>query len=94
MFLASILISLPLPSLTLSQHFLLPLPTFSQPSINIDVGINDSKPRSINVSLYNADMQVYKELMPEPKPARTCVGVAQLPAGGTDVEIEFVAYDG
>ena len=41
-----------------------------------------------------ADMQVYKELMPDPKPARTCVGVAQLPAGGTDVEIEFVAYDG
>jgi enamine deaminase RidA (YjgF/YER057c/UK114 family) len=41
-----------------------------------------------------ADGQVYKELMPDPKPARTCVGVAQLPAGGTDVEIEFVAYDG
>jgi 2-iminobutanoate/2-iminopropanoate deaminase len=51
-------------------------------------------PDLINASLYNADMQVYKELMPEPKPARTCVGVAQLPAGGTDVEIEFVAYDG
>lgn len=32
--------------------------------------------------------------MPEPKPARTCIGVAELPAGGTDVEIEFVAYDG
>jgi hypothetical protein len=44
--------------------------------------------------LHNADLQVYKELMPDPKPARTCVGVAQLPAGGTDVEIEFVAYDG
>jgi enamine deaminase RidA (YjgF/YER057c/UK114 family) len=42
----------------------------------------------------SADGQVYKELMPDPKPARTCVGVAQLPAGGTDVEIEFVAYDG
>ena len=37
--------------------------------------------------------EVYDELMPNPKPARTCVGVAQLPAGGTDVEIEFVAYD-
>lgn len=33
-------------------------------------------------------------MMPDPKPARTCVGVAQLPAGGTDVEIEFTAYDG
>ncbi len=38
--------------------------------------------------------QIWKEMMPEPKPARTCVGVAELPAGGTDVEIEFVAYDG
>ncbi|GFZ47253.1 Maintenance of mitochondrial function 2 [Saitozyma sp. JCM 24511] len=38
--------------------------------------------------------EVYKEMLPEPKPARTCVGVAELPAGGTDVEIEFVAYDG
>lgn len=38
--------------------------------------------------------QVWKEMMPNPKPARTCIGVAQLPAGGTDVEIEFVAYDG
>lgn len=33
-------------------------------------------------------------MMPDPKPARTCVGVAELPAGGTDVEIEVVAYDG
>ena len=38
-------------------------------------------------------MQVWKELMPEPKPARTCIGVKELPAGGTDVEIEFVAFD-
>ncbi|WVR07849.1 hypothetical protein IAU60_004892 [Kwoniella sp. DSM 27419] len=38
--------------------------------------------------------EVWKEMMPEPKPARTCIGVAELPAGGTDVEIEFVAYDG
>ncbi|RSH90000.1 hypothetical protein EHS25_001333 [Saitozyma podzolica] len=38
--------------------------------------------------------EVWKEAMPEPKPARTCIGVAELPAGGTDVEIEFVAYDG
>ncbi|ORX39236.1 putative Brt1 [Kockovaella imperatae] len=38
--------------------------------------------------------EVYEKMMPDPKPARTCVGVAQLPAGGTDVEIEFVAYDG
>ncbi|KAL7421099.1 hypothetical protein Q5752_003983 [Cryptotrichosporon argae] len=38
--------------------------------------------------------EVWTELMPEPKPARTCIGVAELPAGGTDVEIEFVAYDG
>ena len=30
--------------------------------------------------------------MPEPKPARTCIGVAELPGDGTDVEIEFVAY--
>ncbi|KAK6906390.1 endoribonuclease [Kwoniella mangroviensis CBS 8886] len=43
---------------------------------------------------FNAVNEVWKELMPEPKPARTCVGVAELPAGGTDVEIEFVAYDG
>ena len=40
-----------------------------------------------------ADVQVWKELMPEPKPARTCIGVKELPAGGTDVEIEFVAFD-
>lgn len=32
--------------------------------------------------------------MPEPRPTRTTVGVAQLPAGGTDIEIEIVAYDG
>ncbi|ODN80898.1 hypothetical protein L202_03026 [Cryptococcus amylolentus CBS 6039] len=38
--------------------------------------------------------EVWKELMPDPKPARTCIGVAELPAGGTDVEIEFTAYDG
>ncbi|WVQ93015.1 hypothetical protein IAU59_000078 [Kwoniella sp. CBS 9459] len=38
--------------------------------------------------------EVWKEMMPEPKPARTCIGVAELPAGGTDVEIEFTAYDG
>lgn len=38
--------------------------------------------------------EVWKDIMPEPKPARTCIGVAELPAGGTDVEIEFVAYDG
>jgi enamine deaminase RidA (YjgF/YER057c/UK114 family) len=38
-------------------------------------------------------MQVWKEMMPEPKPARTCIGVKELPAGGTDVEIEFVAFD-
>ncbi|KAI9636865.1 putative Brt1 [Dioszegia hungarica] len=43
---------------------------------------------------FDAINEVYKEMMPDPKPARTCVGVAQLPAGGTDVEIEFVAYDG
>ncbi|EHK21569.1 uncharacterized protein TRIVIDRAFT_52775 [Trichoderma virens Gv29-8] len=36
--------------------------------------------------------QVWEELMPEPRPTRTSVGVAQLPAGGTDIEIEFVAY--
>lgn len=30
--------------------------------------------------------------MPTPKPARTCIGVARLPAGGTDVEIEMVLY--
>ncbi|KAK8844125.1 hypothetical protein IAR55_006919 [Kwoniella newhampshirensis] len=38
--------------------------------------------------------EIWKEMMPEPKPARTCIGVAELPAGGTDVEIEFTAYDG
>ncbi|OCF40416.1 endoribonuclease [Kwoniella heveanensis CBS 569] len=38
--------------------------------------------------------EVWKEMMPEPKPARTCIGVAELPAGGTDIEIEFTAYDG
>ncbi|PTB45962.1 uncharacterized protein TrAFT101_004553 [Trichoderma asperellum] len=38
--------------------------------------------------------QVWEEMMPEPRPTRTTVGVAQLPAGGTDIEIEFVAYDG
>ncbi|OCF32257.1 endoribonuclease [Kwoniella heveanensis CBS 569] len=43
---------------------------------------------------FGAVNEVWKELMPEPKPARTCVGVAELPAGGTDVEIEFVAFDG
>lgn len=31
-------------------------------------------------------------MMPEPRPTRTTVGVAQLPAGGTDIEIEFVGY--
>ncbi|KKP01710.1 mmf1 [Trichoderma harzianum] len=36
--------------------------------------------------------QVWEEMMPEPRPTRTSLGVAQLPAGGTDVEIEFVAY--
>lgn len=41
---------------------------------------------------FNAVNDVWKEMMPNPKPARTCVGVAELPAGGTDVEIEFVAY--
>ena len=43
---------------------------------------------------FEAVNEVWKEMMPNPKPARTCVGVAQLPAGGTDVEIEFVCYDG
>ncbi|PON30049.1 endoribonuclease L-PSP [Trichoderma gamsii] len=36
--------------------------------------------------------QVWEEMMPEPRPTRTTVGVAQLPAGGTDIEIEFVGY--
>ncbi|KAK4059159.1 hypothetical protein Trihar35433_11156 [Trichoderma harzianum] len=36
--------------------------------------------------------QIWEEMMPEPRPTRTSLGVAQLPAGGTDVEIEFVAY--
>ena len=33
--------------------------------------------------------------MPDPKPARTCIGVKELPsqASGTDVEMEFIAYD-
>lgn len=61
---------------------------------NIHVDTIESKLWSRNTSPDCADIQVYKELMPDPKPARTCVGVAQLPAGGTDVEIEFVAYDG
>jgi enamine deaminase RidA (YjgF/YER057c/UK114 family) len=43
---------------------------------------------------FSAVNEVWKEMMPNPKPARTCVGVAELPAGGTDVEIEFVCYDG
>ncbi|WWC64377.1 uncharacterized protein I303_106987 [Kwoniella dejecticola CBS 10117] len=43
---------------------------------------------------FEAVNEVYKEVMPEPKAARTCIGVAELPAGGTDVELEFVAYDG
>ncbi|GFZ48886.1 LOW QUALITY PROTEIN: hypothetical protein JCM24511_06635 [Saitozyma sp. JCM 24511] len=43
---------------------------------------------------FNTFNEVWKEVMPEPKPARTRIGVAELPAGGTDVEIEFVAYDG
>ncbi|ADV23038.1 endoribonuclease [Cryptococcus gattii Ru294] len=43
---------------------------------------------------FTAVNEVWKDIMPEPKPARTCIGVAELPAGGTDVEIEFVAYDG
>jgi 2-iminobutanoate/2-iminopropanoate deaminase len=30
-------------------------------------------------------------MMPDPKAARTCVGVAELPLR-TDVEMEFVAY--
>lgn len=40
--------------------------------------------------------EVWRQLMPDPKPARTCVGVQQLPsqAQGTDVEMEVVAYDG
>lgn len=38
------------------------------------------------------ELQVWEEMMPEPRPTRTSLGVAQLPAGGTDVEIEFVAY--
>jgi len=48
---------------------------------------------SMHAALYPTDEQVWKELMPDPKPARTCIGVKELPAGGTDVEIEFVAYD-
>lgn len=42
---------------------------------------------------FDAVNEIWKEMMPNPKPARTCIGVAQLPAGGTDVEIEFVAHD-
>ncbi|UKZ61474.1 uncharacterized protein TrAtP1_002740 [Trichoderma atroviride] len=35
--------------------------------------------------------QVWKEMMPEPRPTRMSMGVAQLPLN-TDVEIEFVCY--
>ncbi|BEI85197.1 hypothetical protein CcaverHIS002_0505980 [Cutaneotrichosporon cavernicola] len=41
---------------------------------------------------FEAFNDVWKEVMPNPKPARTCIGVARLPAGGTDVEIELVLY--
>jgi enamine deaminase RidA (YjgF/YER057c/UK114 family) len=45
---------------------------------------------------FDAVNEAYKELMPDPKPARTCVGVQQLPTQeeGTDVEMEMIAYDG
>ena len=72
-----------------------PLSSLSQLHQNdIRMDTNVTRLLSRDAPLCYTDMQVYKELMPDPKPARTCVGVAQLPAGGTDVEIEFVAYDG
>jgi hypothetical protein len=87
------LIFLPFPSL--SPHpFHLTFSTFSIVSNDANMDIIKDILLSCQASLSFAYIQVYKELMPDPKPARTCVGVAQLPAGGTDVEIEFVAYDG
>ncbi|ERF69070.1 Protein mmf1 [Endocarpon pusillum Z07020] len=40
---------------------------------------------------YAAVNSVYLEMMPEPKPARTCIGVRELPMR-TDVEIECIAH--
>ncbi|KIV96638.1 hypothetical protein PV10_00476 [Exophiala mesophila] len=40
---------------------------------------------------YAAVNKAYLELIPDPKPARTCVAVKELPFG-TDVEIEAIAH--
>ncbi|KAL1915401.1 uncharacterized protein VTP21DRAFT_6859 [Calcarisporiella thermophila] len=52
----------------------------------------------VKVNVYLKDMgnfssmnEAYNELLPEPKPARTCVQVANLPRN-VDIEIECVAH--
>ncbi|KAK5075579.1 hypothetical protein LTS08_001354 [Lithohypha guttulata] len=52
----------------------------------------------LKVNIYLTSMQdyaamnkVYTEMIPDPKPARTCVAVAELPMK-TDVEIECTAH--
>ncbi|KAK5942274.1 hypothetical protein PMZ80_004837 [Knufia obscura] len=52
----------------------------------------------LKVNIYIKSMQdyaamnhAYTEMIPDPKPARTCVAVADLPMG-TDVEIECTAH--
>ena len=42
---------------------------------------------------YAAMNKVYLELIPEPRPARTCVAVADLPFG-TDVSISYQIWTG
>ncbi|KAK5326178.1 hypothetical protein LTR70_002178 [Exophiala xenobiotica] len=44
-----------------------------------------------NMHDYAAMNHTYAEMIPDPKPARTCVAVADLPFG-TDVEIECTAH--
>ncbi|KAH6976310.1 Endoribonuclease L-PSP/chorismate mutase-like protein [Ilyonectria sp. MPI-CAGE-AT-0026] len=43
-----------------------------------------------NLENFSAVNEIYSEFFPDMKPARTCVGVRQLPLG-TDVEIECIA---
>ncbi|KAK7064254.1 Endoribonuclease L-PSP [Favolaschia claudopus] len=51
--------------------------------VKVNVYLDDMK----NFSLMN---EVYEKLLPNPKPARTCIQAAMLP-NGVDVEIEAIA---
>ena len=45
----------------------------------------------LNYSVFNELNEAYTNLIPDPKPARTCIAVASLPAGA-DIEIECVGW--